>query len=423
MKPSAFYLKFTVFGAFAFTHAHAADAPKNCPAPQVQISTPALTGTPVESDEATPLVLAPNGNDGSLLAWKENGSQRIQVGALSRDDKTFKKLYDMVADEVHAVSAQQDGGALIAMRNDPSIYSPKYCYSNSTPDKAKCGKLDLVRFSASGSTLFTSTLTDKTNVDQDGALFIWWYGHTARMGYDEKNNRYMIYFRSAGSSPRPNSTREIDIHAGDTLRLVDAATGKRLSSGWDWGCSHSWSVRLALSGDHWGAICHGDGYPNAMSAKQLDKNGKVLSTTDWLENTDPAQRALGGLVSVPEGFWLSYIDSSNGNLRLHLAKFDLQGKKIIDQIIPEANNLDSVYPFRPYLAKRGNDLLLGWKNNGKLVLATASLNTGSLTSQVVTTSSEIDNFSEFVSLNNGDVAWAHARQDGKVTVSRVPACQ
>lgn len=357
-----------------------------------------------------------------MIAWKERGARRIQAGTLGSDDKTFSKVFETVGDEVHAVVSHTNGGALLAMVNDPDIYSSKYCYGASTTDKAVCGKLDLIRFNAAGTPLFTSTLTDKKNVDSDGALFVWWYGHTARLGYDATNSRYLTYFRSAGSSPRPGVAGEVDIHAGDTLRLVHGETGARMSGGWNWGCSHSWSVRLAQSGNRWAAICHGDGYPNAMSAKQLDANTSVLSTTDWLAGTDPAQRALGGLVPVSDGFWHSYIDNSNG-LRLHLAKFDLQGKKIIDNVISEASGLDTAYPFRAYLAQRGSDLLLGWKSGGKLVLASASLSTGLLTSGAVSTSASIDNFSEFVSLGNGDVAWAHATQAGAVTVSRVQACQ
>lgn len=357
-----------------------------------------------------------------MIAWKENGARRIQAGTLASDDKTFTKVFETTGDEVHAVISNTNGGALLAMINDPDIYSSKYCYGTASTDKAVCGKLDLIRFNSAGSTLFTSTLTDKKNVDSDGALFIWWYGHNARLGYDTTNNRYLTYFRSAGSSPRPNVAGEVDIHAGDTLRLIDGATGTRLTGGWGWGCSHSWSVRLALSGTRWNAICHGDGYPNAMSAKQLDSNAKILSTTDWLTSTDPAKRALGGLVPVTDGFWLSYIDNSNG-LQLRIAKFDLNGTKIIDNVISQATGLDATYPFRAYMAQRGNDLLVGWKSGGKLVLASASLSTGLLTSTPVTTSSQIDNFSEFVSLNNGDVAWAHVSSGRAVTVSRVQACR
>lgn len=399
------------------------NSPTTCSAPAVKTSTPSLPGTPMSSDEYTPVVVAAYGAKDSLIAWKENGARRIQVGKLDSDDKTFTKMYESVGDEVHAIVGNTNGGAILAMVNDPDIYSSKYCYSARTPDKAICGRFELQRFNASGTALFTSTLTDKKNVDSNGALFVWWYGHTARLGYDAADNRYLAYFRSAGSYDRPNVAGEVDIHAGDTLRLIDGATGKRLPGGWDWGCSHSWSVRLALSGKRWNAMCHGDAYPNAMSSKQLDANASVVNTFEWLSNSDATRRALGGVVAVSDGFWVDYVGDSGGNLRLHLAKFDLNGKLVSDSIISSATNLDSTYPFRPYMAKRGNDLLLGWKSGGKLTLATASLSTGQVTYAPVTTSSRIDNYSEFVSMNNGDVIWANVATNNVVTVSRVQACQ
>lgn len=381
-----------------------------------------LPGTPSVSDEYTPIVMSANAQDESLIAWKETSSRRIQVGALANDDKTFRKIYETAGDEVHALVGNDDGGAMVVMTSDPDIYSSKYCQSDATPSNAICGKFDVHRFNNTGIKLFTSTLTDKTNVDSDGALFAWWYGHTARLTYDSVNNQYLAYFRSAGSSPRPNVPGEVDIHAGDTLRRIDGATGARLSGGWQWGCSHSWSVRLAVSGARSIAVCHGDGFPNAMSAKQLNANGAVINTKEWLGNSDPAKRALGGVVPTADGFWINYIDFSS-TLRLHLAKMDLNGNIVIDNIISAATNLDSDYPFRAYMAKRGNDLLLGWKSGGNLVLATASLTTGLLTSDAVATTSKIDNFNEFVSLNNGDVIWASVSNSNAVTVSRVGACR
>lgn len=388
----------------------------------MKITTPVLPGTPSVSDEYTPIVMSATAQDESLIAWKETSSRRIQVGALANDDKTFRKIYETAGDEVHALVGNDDGGAMVVMASDPDIYSSKYCQSDATPSNAICGKFDVHRFNNTGIKLFTSTLTDKTNVDSDGALFAWWYGHTARLTYDSVNNQYLTYFRSAGSSPRPNVPGEIDIHAGDTLRRIDGATGARLSGGWQWGCSHSWSVRLAVSGARSIAVCHGDGFPNAMSAKQLNANGTVINTKEWLGNSDPAKRALGGVVPTADGFWINYIDYAN-TLRLHLAKIDLNGNIVIDNIISAATNLDSDYPFRAYMAKRGNDLLLGWKSGGNLVLATASLTTGLLTSDSVATTSKIDNFNEFVSLNNGDVIWASVSNNNAVTVSRVGACR
>jgi hypothetical protein len=74
------------------------------------------------------------------------------------------------------------------------------------------------------------------------------------------------------------------------------------------------------------------------------------------------------------------------------------------------------------MAKYGDDLLLGWKSNEKLVLAIADFETGDLVEGPVLTDARIDNFVEFVSYAGGDVGWAHSTSNNEVTVTRVVAC-
>lgn len=384
---------------------------------RIRTTQPTLPTLSAPSDEYTPVVLAPYGSNGSLIAWKEKSASQIRVGTLASDDKQFSPLLTTAGDEVHSMVGHSSGGALLMVADDPDIYSSKYCKSAATPSNAACQKMSLLRFDGKGSVLSSTTLTDKANVDSEGALFIWWYGHTGRLAWD--GSRYAAYFRSAGSYARPNVAGEIDIHAGDTLRMLDA-NGNRLSGGWQWGCSHSWSVRLAGNSSGWSAFCHGDAYPNALRLQQLSATGVSTKTTEWLSGTSADTRALGGVVADTDGYWLSYLETT-GSLRLHLARFNNNGTLISDQIISSATGIDAQYPFRAYLGKLGSQLLLGWKSGGKLILQAADAS-GTLLGTPVTSAAGVSNFDEFVSLGNGDLAFANAASSGVVSVTRVAAC-
>ncbi|MBN2801905.1 MAG: hypothetical protein JXR91_02305 [Deltaproteobacteria bacterium] len=384
---------------------------------RIRISSVTLDSPAVGSDEYHPLVISPFGDNSSLISWKDQVQDKIHVATLDSDDSNPKTILSINGQEVHAIAGHKDGGAIAFMDDDPDIYSPKYCKSDATPDNARCGKLDLLRFDDKGKTLFRTTLTEKKNVDSEGALFIWWYQHTARIVWS--GEVYGVYFRTAGSSPRPNVEGEIDIHAGDTLRFIDPL-GNRVEDGWDWGCSHSWSVRLAYNGN-FAAACHGDAYPNALRVKILDggDNPAVLLH----DGTPPDKRALGGLVADEGGFWLSYLQTTDETLELHLARITDSGEMERDDIIKEAVNIDAEYIFRPYLSRFGDDLLIGWKSNEKLNLAVANNTNGAIIEGPITTEAPIDQFVDMVAYPNGDAAWANSEGGSKITVTRVLSCQ
>ena len=374
------------------------------------------------SDEYTPSIIAPKPDGTSVMAWADLGSKNIRLASLTAQDAIQQQLPAVPGLEVHAMLADAQGAALAVMSNDPDIYSAKYCQSSATPDKAVCGKMDLVRIDNAGAVTYRTTLTSKKNVDSDGALFAWWYAHTARLATD--GSQYAVYFRSAGSSPRPGVAGEIDIHAGDTLRFVNSSTGAMSAGGWDWGCSHSWSVRMAYNG-RWGAACHGDGFPNAMQVARFSSSTAAASSLQWLSGTDPAQRALGGLVPATGGYWLNYMQTSGGAVALKLAKVPDSGSALTqDSTISAATGLDAVYPMRPYMAAYGSGkLLLGWKASGRLVLAVADATTGAVTEGPVVTSLKIDNFQDMVTAANGDVLWAYTDGGANIQVNRVAACR
>jgi len=383
----------------------------------------AVGGSVAPNDEYTPSVIAPRADGSAVLAWTDSSAKSIRMATLTTGDALNRLLPGVSGLEVHAALATAGGTALAVMSNDPDIYSAKYCQGANTPGNAVCGKMDLVRVDANGTTLSRTTLTQKGNVDSVGAQFIWWYGHTARLATD--GSKIGVYFRSAMSTSRPGAVGEVDIHAGDTLKFVDASSGSPLAGGWDWGCSHSWSVREAYNGKQWAAACHGDGFPNALQVARLGTPTSTPDNLQWLADTDPAQRAIGGLVPASDGFWVNYFQSNNGVLSLQLAKVPNSGSALLQQrTITYASSLDSTYPFRPYMAAYGtNKLLMGWKSSGRLMLAVADATTGATLEGPIATTLSIDQFQDMTTAPNGDVLWAHSSGGGFVSVNRVAACK
>lgn len=378
---------------------------------------PSLPTAAVASSEYHPVVLSPAPGGGSLLGWRQAGAQTLHVARLGAQADNPELLLSVPGEEIHALTGHGNGGALVRILGDPDIYSAQYCRGPSTPDEPMCAQVQLLRFDDGGDVLFQNTLTEKHNVNTAGALFVWWYHHTARLVWAD--DRYGVYFRSAMSTARPDEEGEVDIHAGDTLRFV-SADGERMDGGWDWGCSHSWSVRLAHSGEHFGAACHGDAFPNAHRLRILAPG----SPTALLhEGTEPTERALGGLVGDDGSFWLNYLQMAQGNLALQLARIDADAQVERDEVVEAATDLDDEYVFRAYMERFGHDLLLGWKSDNQLHLAIADGASGELLEGPVVTDAPIDDYVDFVAYPNGDVGWAHSSGGEQgVTVTRVAAC-
>lgn len=393
---------------------------------RIALTTSTLPAAIRASDEYFPLPLAPHPDGGSLVAWRERAAPRLRVGRFDEAGALQGEPLAFDGEEVHALVAHEDGGAMAVVADDPDIYSPKYCRAPSTPDKPLCAKLDLWRFDDAGGTQWRTTATDKTNVDADGAHFIWWYQHTARLVWTGEH--YGLYFRSATSTPRPGAPGEIDIHAGDAFRLLDGA-GRLVESAWRWGCSHSWAINLAFQDGRFGAACHGDAYPNALHVNVLEP-GRHLGDAALHEGLDPTRRALGGLVPADGGFWLLHMAQGPAAMELHLASVDDAGAVTRDEVVAEATGLPSAYPFRAYLAAYGDDrMLAGWHSAGELQLAVLDRASGDLVEGPVAARSpdgaeaRIDRWSELVGYPNGDVGWAFAADGAReVAVARVAAC-
>ena len=380
---------------------------------ELALPAPAVLSNEMPIDEYYPVLLAPMSNHTSLLGYKEADSARATVLELDQDDLVVRTVFQTEAEEAHALLAHDDGGALVYVRDDPDIFSPEFCRREGN-GLFPCGSLELERFDLSGKVLMSATLTDKLNVETEGALFIWWFEHTARLAWAEDS--YGVYFRSARTIPTPSG---LTPRPGDTLRFVDSA-GNRLSRGWDFGCVPSWSVRIAYS-QVWAAVCHGE-TPNAH--RMIIFDGDEQRELQLLAGIPPAYRALGGLSVHGDDFLLSYVERTANATDLHLARIDREAQVVFDEIVPGTHDLDfqEGYVFRAYHANYGDELLLGWKVNNQLFIARADRDTGEVLEGPVAAGAPIDRFIEFLTFPNGDVGWADANAEGSVSVMRVLAC-
>jgi hypothetical protein len=408
---------------------NAQDAAPSCGslATRVRVTSFDARSMVMANDEYHPVVIAPRQVGGSFVAWRAAAADSILLATLDPSDHLASSTFaSFTGSEVHALLAPDDvGGVMAVVATDPDIYSNQYCIGSSTPNNpGECQKLDLLRFDDKGQTIWRSTLTKKTRVDSDGAVFIWsGFEHTARVVWN--GTWYGVYFRSAGSTARPTALAEIDMRPSDTLRFVDDSGNALAGGGWDLGCTNSWSVRLAFDG-HFGAACHGNPSPNAMRLAIVDPvPSQTPKTLLLVDGADPYRRALGGLVATSSGFWLSYIANDSGALRLHLARITDVPRASQDRAVAAATNLEATYPFRAYMAAYGaGQLLLGWKSKGVLQLAIADAATGAVVDGAVAAGASIDQFQDFVSDPNGDVVWAYSSgSSSRVEVVRVAACR
>ncbi len=368
----------------------------------------------VASDEYHPTVVAPAADGGSLLAWRAADAEEIRVTWLDADDAPVATSPAFPGLEVHAALAHADGGgAIVVLADDPDIHSEQHCTADLTQ---YCARLDLFRFDGAGTVAWQTKLTEDVNVGADGALFVYWYQHTARLVFAD--DTYGVYFRSARSVADANEPTGVALHAGDTFRFI-AEGGARLGGGWDWGCSHSWSVRLAHDGV-WAAACHGDPYPPGMRVTVLDPE-KTRGQVTFSEGVDPTQRALGGLVPRAGSFFLSHVTlDGDGERVAHLATVSGEGTLTSDVEIDVSDAIDGAYPFRAYMSAYGDDhFLFGYESGGVLRLAVID-EQGGVVEGPVAVDAPIDGFSEFVATPDGDVVWAHS--DGGITLTRVDGC-
>jgi len=241
---------------------------------------------------------APNGD--VYVAWQASGS--IHVTPLNESgQRTGADIVVGGAQEVGGLVALDDGFALLTRMADTqsNIWNETAAY--------------LVRYSASGSRLWstklTGTSTDDTAPVLDGALA--WDG-----------TRFGAYFVIHGAGGPASG------HYGDTLIYLTAGGSVEPASdgGWSWGCSHNEGIALApIAGQSFAAECYDDWRSGLFVATGIGApdNAPVIQRSQcW---AGYCGGILGGLVQSPSGRFATLF-SSRGEASEELNPADSSGR-------------------------------------------------------------------------------------------------
>jgi len=224
-----------------------------CTAPTVNVTSVnlgnAVTAYGSQSDTSPlPLAIAAIPGGGSRLAWFGT-DKKVYIGKLGCDDQLVGSPFSIPAEDLQDLYADDTGGVAMVVRNATNSGTDN-CGSGALcgGTSSQCQGTWLVRFNDAGTVQWETQVTNlnasRAGYD-DGAIFSWKnYQHHGRIAFDGMN--YAAYFAAAITVYRSGNSGCIDIHEGDRMQVVDGA-GKLLSghNSFDWGCSHSWTTRIA----------------------------------------------------------------------------------------------------------------------------------------------------------------------------------
>jgi hypothetical protein len=224
-----------------------------CTAPTVNVTNVNLGSTVTaygsQSDTSPlPLAIAAIPGGGSRLAWFGT-DKKVYIGKLGCDDQLVGTPFNIPADDLQDLHADDTGGVALVVRNatnsgTDNCGSGQLCGGTSS----QCQATWLVRFDDAGQVQWETQVTNLTSTRagyDSGAIFNWkHYQHHGRIAFDGTN--YAAYFAAAITVYRSGNSGCVDIHEGDRMQVVDGM-GKLLSghNSFDWGCSHSWTTRIA----------------------------------------------------------------------------------------------------------------------------------------------------------------------------------
>jgi hypothetical protein len=225
----------------------------SCSAPTVNVANVnlgvAVTGYGSQSDTSPlPLAIAAIPGGGSRLAWLGT-DKKVYIGKLGCDDQLVGTPFSIPAEDLQDLHADDTGGVAMVIRNatnagTDNCGSGQLCGGTSS----QCQSTWLVRFNDAGTVQWETPVTNlsasRAGYD-NGAIFNWkHYQHHGRIAFDGTN--YAAYFAAAITVYRSGNSGCVDIHEGDRMQVVDGS-GKLLAghNSFDWGCSHSWTTRIA----------------------------------------------------------------------------------------------------------------------------------------------------------------------------------
>lgn len=284
-----------------------------CTAPTVNVTNVnlgvAVTAYGSQSDTSPlPLAIAAIPGGGSRLAWFGT-DKKVYIGKLGCDDQLVGTPFSIPAEDLQDLYADDTGGVAMVVRNatnsgTDNCGSGQLCGGTSS----QCQSTYLVRFNDAGTVQWETPISNlsasRAGYD-NGAIFNWKnYQHHGRIAFDGSN--YAAYFAAAISVYRSGNSGCIDIHEGDRMQVVDGS-GKLLSghNSFDWGCSHSWTTRLAWDPGSKAFVMTCATDANNCAIKRPDKNALLFQATC------SGQFFNGDLINASGGgFWSAWSDTN-----------------------------------------------------------------------------------------------------------------
>ncbi|ABW15702.1 hypothetical protein Franean1_6364 [Parafrankia sp. EAN1pec] len=221
---------------------------------EVGLGSPVVSFAPQGDTDPLPTAIAAAPGGGSWLAWLGTDS-KVRLGKLDCGDQLVGTPTSLDAVDLQDVKADADGVVVLLTRPGPQG-SGTLCGGTSSPTRT----MWMVRLDNTGRQLWERQVTNLSSSRggyDPGALFVWWYNHHGTLAYDGTN--YAAYFEAAITVANGGC---VDIHEGDRMQVVNAATGALVSGhdSFDWGCSHAWDSHIiwdARTG-HFAMVCATD---------------------------------------------------------------------------------------------------------------------------------------------------------------------
>ncbi|MEO7093776.1 MAG: hypothetical protein ABI175_11035 [Polyangiales bacterium] len=343
----------------------------------VDVATPKGTSGPVYA------MAAPTGH--TVIAWADGDGVKVRrvdaLGATSGLDATI------AGTGVHGLAVSGDAVAVLVER---------------APDV-----LSFVRVDLTGKPLADVQLTGKSDHAVVGSE---WYAYSSTFAADGgrlawTGSDYVAYFPIFRHWPDGIS------HTGDTLRTL-GLDGVAQGGGWSWGCSHSLDVRLAPGGT---PVCLSDCYSQKAI---LFSNSTVISAEPSGNCAGSSNAALGGLVEVSDGFWLTYVSPEGRSSRdVALVKLDKSGAPGTPSWLTSDPGDDSA----AHLVAFGSGLLAGYRSAGSSWLVQLDA-TGKTIGAPLSITASFRDKDDFFAWPGGDVGWVYP-EGSTIHVHRYRACK
>lgn len=357
----------------------------------VDVSPKEVKTSPSRGRNTYPIYLAPLRDGGAKIAWAELDGG-VNVTTVDANDVQVADDIELNGSEVRGLVAHDDGGT--ALMTVSGVV------------------LTMLRLDESGETIFENDLIGLQSQTTTGSKWVDDWGHESRLVWaDGEYGLYTGHTQYFGAAQGK--------HQGDLLWHFDADGNRKEGRGWDWGCSHSLDLRLAHNGTRWGPACLSDSYP--QKAFMFNHREAMI----WSEPTGDARGGsdgrLGGWVPLEDGFLMSFA-SPTGRRSTDVAVIKVYDDGGIGS--PHwLTDTPGITEDAPHLARLGRDeYLASWMSNGKHMLVVID-EFGEVLEGPVETEAQIAAKDDFMTMPDGDVAWAAAwGDDEELKIVRVDAC-